>query len=83
LVEVSDKGTVISFTEVFYKEPVQPPIAAPFVYGIIQLDGADTGMVHFIGGVNPQDIKIGMRVQAVFKDKREGSILDIDYFKPV
>jgi uncharacterized OB-fold protein len=49
----------------------------------VKLDGADTGMVHFIGEVKPADIKIGMKVKAVFKDKREGNILDIKYFKPV
>ena len=33
---------------------------------------------------NPEDIKIGMQVEAVFKDQRdrEESILDIVYFKP-
>jgi uncharacterized protein len=82
LIEISDTGTVVSFTEICYNEPVQP-IAAPFIYGIIKLDGADTGLVHYIGSVDPKDVKIGMCVQAVFKEKREGSILDIDYFKPV
>jgi uncharacterized protein len=81
LVEISDIGTVESFTEVTYKEPVQP-IDAPIIYGIIKLDRADTGMVHMIGGIAPKDIKIGMKVQAVYQDKREGSILDIKYFKP-
>jgi len=34
---------------------------------------------------NPDELKIGMRVKAVFKEKkdREGSILDIKYFKPI
>jgi len=37
----------------------------------VKLDVADTGMVHFIGEVKPADIKIGMKVQAVFKDEAE------------
>jgi hypothetical protein len=82
LVEVGTTGTLLTFTEVSYKEPVQP-VNPPFVYGVVKLDGADTGMVHFIGEVKLADIKIGMKVQAVFKDKREGNILDIKYFKPV
>jgi len=28
-------------------------------------------------------LRIGMRVQAVFKEERAGSILDIKYFKPL
>jgi len=81
LVEVGSTGTLLTFTEVSYKEAVQP-VDPPFVYGVVKLDGADTGMVHFIGEVKPADIKIGMKVQAVFKDERKGNILDIKYFKP-
>ncbi len=82
LIDVGDKGTLLTFTEVTYKEPVQP-VDPPFVYGIIKLDGADTGLLHFIGEAQPGSLKIGMRVQAVFAEKRTGNILDIKYFKPV
>lgn len=45
----------------------------------------DGGIVHRLGGVDPDQIEIGMQVEAVFKpqDEREGSILDISHFKPV
>jgi len=45
----------------------------------------DGGIIHRLGQINQDDIEIGMKVEAVFKDKedREGSILDIVYFKPV
>jgi uncharacterized OB-fold protein len=55
----------------------------PFAYGIILLDGASTGMVHFLGEVDFEEIKPGIRVEAVFKDERIGDILDIRYFRPV
>jgi len=55
---------------------------APYPVGIIKLDGADTGMCHLLGEVVPEDIKIGMRVEAVFQEQRKGNILDIAYFKP-
>jgi len=34
--------------------------------------------------VKPDDVKIGMKVEAVLKPKnqREGSVLDIQYFRP-
>ncbi len=81
-VEVSDRGTVLTYTVVNYKEPTHP-VEPPFVYGIIQLDGADTGIVHFIAGVDPEELKVGLRVQAVFKAERQGSMLDIKHFKPL
>lgn len=83
-VEVSDKGTLLTYTMDSVDNPAQP-VPAPIIYGIIQLDGADTGFVHMIGGVEPEEIRIGMRVRAVFKPKeqRTASILDIKYFKPL
>jgi len=82
LVEVSDKGTVLTYTVCNQPNPVQP-VETPLVYGIIQLDGADTGFVHMLGEVDPEQLRVGMRVQAVFKEQREASILDIKYFKPL
>lgn len=82
LVEVSDKGTLLTYTVVHEPEPVYP-IDTPFIYGIVRLDGADTGLVHFIGECPPEKVAIGMKVQAVFEEKRTGSIKDIKYFKPI
>jgi uncharacterized OB-fold protein len=36
-----------------------------------------------LGGVEAEQLQIGMRVQAVFKEERTGSILDIKYFRPL
>jgi uncharacterized protein len=81
-VEVSDKGTLLTYTVCNQPNRVQP-VQSPIVYGIIQLDGADNGMVHMLGEVDFEQLRVGMRVQAVFKEKREASILDIKYFKPL
>lgn len=44
----------------------------------------DGGLIHRLGEINPEQVEIGMTVQAVFKpaSERIGSILDIEYFKP-
>lgn len=81
-VEIGPLGTVETFTVVTYAEPVHPR-PAPFVYALIRLDGADTGMAHFIDGVDFQNVHIGMRVRPVFATDRKGNILDILYFKPI
>ena len=81
-VKVSDRGAVLTYTVVNESNSCQP-VEAPLIYGIIQLDGADNGFVHMLGGVEPEELSIGMRVQAVFKKERKGSILDIKYFKPL
>ncbi len=81
-VEVANTGTVLSYTVTYYPLPIHP-VAEPLVYGIIQLDGADTGLTHIIGETNPSQVHIGMRVEAVFKEQREGNILDLKYFRPL
>ena len=81
-VELNGKGTLITYTVVHYQEEYHP-VEPPLVYGIIQLDGADTGLPHLLAEVDFENIRIGMRVEAVFKEEREGSILDIKYFKPL
>lgn len=81
-IEVSDQGTLETFTIVNYSTTVQP-VAAPLIYGIVKLEGADTGLAHLIGETDPGKLRIGMRLKAVFKDERRGNMLDILYFKPL
>ncbi len=81
-VEVKDEGTIQTFTVVRYETPLIPA-KSPQIIGIIMLDGADTGLVHLIGGVSHDKVKVGMRVKAVFNENRTGNILDIKHFKPI
>lgn len=82
-VQVGDEGVLHTFTVVHYSEPAIHPMKAPFAYGIIKLTGADTAIVHLIGEADLSQLQEGMKVKAVFKEKREGNYLDIKYFKPV
>jgi uncharacterized OB-fold protein len=81
-VEVKDEGVLQTFTVVRYETPLIPG-KSPQIIGIIMLDGADTGLVHLIGDVPQDKVKVGMRVKAVFAEKRTGHILDIKHFKPI
>lgn len=88
-VEVSDKGRLRTCTICYYSYPGQPR-DPPYAIGVIDLDGADTGFMHFVGGVDlskfeeaKEKLRAGVRVEAVWKEKREGNILDIEYFRPV
>ena len=81
-VELGPQGTLITHTVVHYESSVMP-MKPPFAYGIILLNKASTGLVHLLGEVNFDEIKSGMRIEAVFKDERTGDIMDIRYFRPV
>jgi len=76
-------GTLETYTVVRYEEPMLHPRKAPFVFGAVKMDGADTAMVHLIGDVDPEEVKVGMRVEAVLEEEREGNILDIKHFRPI
>jgi uncharacterized OB-fold protein len=85
-VEVGPEGKLLTYTVLRVARDAEKDTLKkqlPVAYGIIKLDGADTGFVHMLGEVDLDNIKIGMRVKAVFReDERKGNILDINYFKP-
>jgi len=83
-VNVRDEGTLISYS--IARRPLEAiPVdkKVPVIWGLVKLDGADTALLHYLGEVNPGEVKIGMRVKAVFSESRTGSIRDISHFKPV
>jgi uncharacterized OB-fold protein len=82
-VEVSRTGTLMTFTVTRYAVPGIQPQKPPFPMGIIKLDGADTGLVHLLGEVDASEIRVGMRMEAVFREMRQGNYLDIEYFRPL
>jgi len=82
-VEVASRGTVHTYT-VLHIDLEGSPLTEPEIMAFVKLDGSDGGLVHRLGEVSPDQVEIGMEVEAVFKAKgeREGSILDIEYFRP-
>jgi uncharacterized OB-fold protein len=82
-VRLPPTGRLLTYTVVSYNYgDYYQPARAPYALGIIQLDGADTGLCHFLGEAAHDKIRIGMQVEAVFAEERSGTILDIAYFKP-
>jgi hypothetical protein len=61
-------------------------VKTPTIPAVIEMDSANNaGFLHLLGEVKPEEVKLGMRVKAVWVDpaQRKGSITDIKYFKPV
>jgi len=82
-VEVSPKGTVTTFCVVnlpFYGQRIQPP----YVCASVKLDGADTTLFHLIQDVPAGEVRMGMRVEAVWRpdEEMEASAETIRYFRP-
>jgi uncharacterized OB-fold protein len=85
-VYLPDTGTINTFSLCYVTWDMQY-LTEPEIPAVIDIDGTQpaVGIMHMIGEVDPNAVKIGMKVQAVWKpaEEREGSILDIKYFKPV
>ena len=81
-VEVPSTGHVFSYTLLF-RDLDDQPLDDPLLLAYVKLDGCDGGLVHYIGETEKNLVYIGMEVEAVFKDsaEREGSILDVAYFR--
>jgi len=81
-VEVSNKGTVVSWSWV-YSPLSKHPIEEPFAWCLILLDGADTNFLHAVKISSEKKMKTGMRVKACWAFPPEGSIKDISFFEPI
>ena len=67
-VELPDSGTVTSFCIVNVGYPGQRVRLRPYVAAAVLLDGADIAFQHLILGCDPGDVRMGMRVRAVWSD---------------
>jgi uncharacterized OB-fold protein len=85
-VYLPDTGTVNTFSLCYVTWDMKR-VEEPEISAVIDIDGTkpSVGIMHLLGEVEPDEVKIGMKVQAVWRpaEEREGSILDIKYFKPV
>ncbi|MEZ0363028.1 Zn-ribbon domain-containing OB-fold protein [Mycobacterium sp. pUA109] len=82
-VELPDKGTVTTFAIInipFAGQRIKPPYVAAYVL----LDGADIPFLHLVSDIDAHEVRMGMRVQAVWKPQEEWGlgIDNIEYFRP-
>ncbi|GAB2631236.1 OB-fold nucleic acid binding domain-containing protein [Nocardioides ginkgobilobae] len=82
-VELSHTGTVTTFCIVnvpFLGQRITPP----YVSAYILLDGADIAVLHLILDIPADEVRMGMRVKAVWKPREEWgtTIENISHFAP-
>ena len=82
-IEVEHTGTVQTYSICHVSWDMQP-LDPPEIPAVIAVDGSDGGFLHMLGEVEPDEVRIGMEVEAVWKPvgERIGSILDIAHFRP-
>jgi uncharacterized OB-fold protein len=82
-VELPDKGTVTTYAIInipFAGQRIKPPYVAAYIL----LDGADIAFLHLILDIDAADVRMGMRVEAVWRPQDEWGlgIDNIEYFRP-
>jgi uncharacterized OB-fold protein len=82
-VQVADRGVVTTFCVVNIPV-IGRALEIPYVAASVALDGADISIFALIQECKPEDVRMGMRVEAVWKPdgEREGSHEDILHFRP-
>ncbi|MER5870742.1 OB-fold domain-containing protein [Streptomyces sp. NPDC002044] len=81
LVEVAATGTVTTWAWNPAPRPNQP-LATPFAWVLVTLDGADTAILHALDAPGPEAVRTGMRVRVRWAADRIGAITDIACFEP-
>ena len=82
--DVGLRGRVRSFT-VARLDKDGHELEKPELFAVIGFGPETTGLLHKLGGVTPEAVKVGLEVEAVLKPKaeREGRITDIEHFRPI
>ena len=82
-VELPDTGTVTTFSVVNVGYPGQK-VTPPYVAAAVLLDGADIAFQHLLLGCDPGEVRMGMRVRAVWRPRSEwGTTAEtISHFAP-
>jgi len=83
LVDVADRGVVTTFCIVNIPV-IGRAVELPYVAASVALDGADISVFGMIQECTATDVRMGMRVEAVWKPdgERHGDHEDILYFRP-
>ena len=81
--ELPDVGTVTTFAIInipFAGQRIKPPYVAAYVL----LDGADIPFLHLVSDIDANEVRMGMRVKAVWRPREEWGlgIDNIEYFRP-
>lgn len=81
-VELGNEGVITNYTVVHYNDRHLPK-KAPYILALIKVDGADTPFIHVVEGIAYEEVKVGMKVKAVYAKDAVNTMLQIDHFEPV
>ncbi len=80
-VEIKELPYIYSYTFLF-KDLEDNDLKEPEIVVFLKWENVEGGIIHRLKEVEIEEISFGIKVEPVFKEKREGNINDILYFRP-
>lgn len=81
LVDLKDTGVVKTWAWVTQPRD-KHHLKKPFAWALIQIDGANTTMLHMVDAGDESKMKTGMKVKAKWSEQTRGFMTDIACFVP-
>lgn len=84
-VDLPDTGTLVNYTITSYKVSDRTARKGKNdrIVGIVQIDGSDTAIIYPLLNMEPDVVKIGMKLNVVWEEKLKGHPSDIKGFRKV
>jgi len=80
-VDLPNTGTLLNHTTTAYRvNDRSSRKAKPQVIGMVRIDGSNTGIVYRLLDIEPEDVKIGMKLRIEWEENPKGDPSDIKGF---
>lgn len=84
-VNLPNTGTLLNYTITYYRVSDRTARKAkkPQIIGLVQIDGSDTAIAYRLLKIEPEEIKIGMKLKIEWEEKTKGNPADIKGFMKI
>jgi uncharacterized OB-fold protein len=82
-IDLPDSGELMNYTTTYYKinDRSDRRVKKPQIIGIVKIDGSSTGLIYRLLDLEPDELKIGMKMKIEWEDTPKGDPSDIKGFK--
>ena len=81
-IDLPETGTLINYTITLYKvnDRAFRKVKKPQIIGMVQIDGSNTALIYRLLNLEPEEIKLGMKLIVEWEENTKGDPSDIKGF---
>ncbi len=81
-VNLPNTGTLKNYTITHYKinDRTSRKVKKPQIIGMVQIDGSNTSIIYRLLNMEPEEVKVGMKLKIIWEEKTKGNPSDIKGF---